>query len=388
MKILNVRYGNAPVADALMIGHNLAYKNNPKYLFVPECHKPEKNFLAASCALCTYLAEHPEFDVVFAKDSYEILYYLCFHQATLNLKYIDFEEVPVLVQNNNLLSIFQVHEARSYIMSKLGTTVSKPANREFKLSICLSTFNRSTELEQALVALKNQTESQFELIVINDGSTDPETLRAHQFLKTKYFDLQHNWKWVDQENTYLGMARNNAAKIASGNCLLFLDDDNIPETNMVETYKRYWLTQDYKVFVSCFKIFYDNQPGVFNHWYPFPTAGFSRTLANIISDAQCLIDKDFFWKVGGYTSDKGIGYEDWEFYLKVVQHEKIFPIFESIYLYRVHDLDNSMRKNTKAFLNNQRGIRPMQAAYPRLARSFLQNIALFNSHNYLSTKKS
>jgi glycosyltransferase involved in cell wall biosynthesis len=388
MKILNIRYGQVPGSDAFMIGHDQTFKNNPKYLYVPECHKPEKNFLAASQALCIYLSQHPEYEVVNAKDSYEILYYLCFHQAALKIRNIDFAEVPVIYPGKQLFEIFLVQEARAYILKYLGNQMGQPAEREFRLSICMTTFNRIGELEEALIALTNQSETNFELIVINDGSTEAKVLEFHQQMRQKYFAYQPNWKWVDQENTYLGMARNNAAKVASGNCLLFLDDDNIPEKNMVEIYKKNWLYQNYKVFVSSFKIFYEGRPGAFNHWYPFPTAGYSRTLANIVSDAQCLIDKDLFWKLGGYSTDKGIGFEDWEFFLKVLQTEKMFPIYESLYMYRVHEQDNSMRKNTKAFLNNQRGIRPLQAAYPRLARSFLQNIAHFNSHNYLSTKKS
>lgn len=387
MKELRVAYGHEPVSTHLTIGHNSSYSKHPNYLFVHPCHKPEKNFLAASQKLCQYLLENTEIQLVHAVNNFQILYYAFFHKSSLKINRLTFEDCDPSYYGNDFLEKELAQEACQFIR-RFSSAPENKTEREFKLTICMTTFNRENELEEALESLKNQTNSDFELIVINDGSTDESAKIFHSAMKDKYFKDKTSWKWIDQDNTYLGQARNNAAAKASGNCLLFLDDDNVPESYMVQSYKDYWQKYDYKVFVSAFEIFYEEHPQAKNFWYPFPTSTFAKTLGNIIADAQCLIDVDLFKKINGYTTDKGIGYEDWEFYLKILETESIFPIQKPLYRYRVHKADNSMRKNTKAYLNNKRAIRPLQRMYPRLARSFMQNIAHFNSHNYITAKKS
>lgn len=387
MKELRVGYGHEPSSTHLTIGHNPKHSKNLNYLFIPPCHKPEKNFLAASQKLCEYLLDHTEIQSVHAVNNFQILYYAYFHKSSLRVDKLSFDECEPSYYGNEFLENELSKEACHFIRHFSSAPENK-YERDFKLSICMTTFNRKKELEEALEALKNQSHSDFELIVINDGTTDESAKSFQAAMKDKYFKADSSWKWIDQENTYLGQARNNAAAKASGNCLLFLDDDNIPELHMVQTYKDNWQKYNYKVFVSAFQIFYDEHPHSKNYWYPFPTSTFAKTLGNIIADAQCLIDVELFKKIDGYTTDKGIGYEDWEFYLNILEAESIFPIFKPLYRYRVHKADNSMRKNTKAFLNNQRAIRPLQKKFPRLARSFMQNIAHFNSHNFITAKKS
>lgn len=379
---MKVSYLTAPQEGILTIGHDEQYKNTPHYLFVKSLVKNHQNFLAASCALFRFLVEHPEISEVEMLNHYELLYYPILNKSFLKVKKFSYSNTELSFNVKTIMNEFMVKEARHIVDKELHLSRKRILPREMKLSICMTTFNRIKELEEALVALLNQSDKDFELVVVNDGSTDKEVMAYHEKLKEKYF-TSTKWKWIDQENTYLGAARNRGAQESSGNVLLFIDDDNIPDIKMVETYRRYYREIDSDVFVSNLNIFYELKPHELTPWFPFPDGDFSATLSNVISDAQCLIDKNLFFKVGGYTTDRNVGYEDWEFFLTLkLQGIRIHPIIEPQYFYRVHKGDVSMRSQTKAMLNNQRAVRVLQKRHPRMARAYLFNIGLFNVSNF------
>lgn len=374
--------------DTIFFGHREELKDHTQYNYVPPCHKPEKNLFAASAFVCEFLKALPGSKELEVMGRPEVLYYCIYQKGDLAIQTFKILPGNLALSNGSLVTKLMQEEARHFVLNTLDQPPPLPIQRKFALSICMTTFNRSLELADSLRSLDQQTDKNFELIVINDGSSDPTSLDFHTEVKKSYFQKNKNWKWIDQENSFLGEARNNAAKAASGNVLLFLDDDNIPQKKMIETYKRYWENFPNRVFVSSFEIFYEAHPGILNRWYPFTNPRFSHCLGNIIADAQCLIDKELFNQIQGYTTDRGLGFEDWELYNKLLlQNEPIYPILDPLYLYRVNSANNSMRKYTKGFQNNERATRPFVQRLPRLKRSVMFNISLFNSNNYLFDKR-
>ncbi len=88
------------------------------------------------------------------------------------------------------------------------------------LSIIIPTFNRSQKLADTLNSLKNQPFRDFELIIVNDGSTD-NTLEQLNNIRPDFKSV----KVITQENRGRAGARNAGARESSGNILLFYDDD-------------------------------------------------------------------------------------------------------------------------------------------------------------------
>ena len=84
-------------------------------------------------------------------------------------------------------------------------------------SIVIPTYNKSSYLAQVLEALNEQLRSTVEIIVVDDGSTDDTQQVAHQF----------GASYVPQEHKGIGLARarNNGARAARSDYLIFLDDD-------------------------------------------------------------------------------------------------------------------------------------------------------------------
>ena len=90
-----------------------------------------------------------------------------------------------------------------------------------------------TKLRTALGSLKQQTYRNFEVIVVDDGSPDPqvpsELIEIRQEIEATGLALDR------QENRYLGAARNVGASHAAGDYLIFMDDDNAAMPNEIST---------------------------------------------------------------------------------------------------------------------------------------------------------
>ncbi|MFN4220205.1 MAG: glycosyltransferase [bacterium] len=105
-----------------------------------------------------------------------------------------------------------------------------------KISVQISTFNRSIILKEVLLSLDNQTidKNLYEVLVINDGSTD-DTKEMVENLSTK---VSYNLRLINQENLGLPIARNQGIKNTDCEIILFIDDDVLADKNLIlEHYK-------------------------------------------------------------------------------------------------------------------------------------------------------
>ncbi|MGL4951708.1 MAG: glycosyltransferase family 2 protein [Mycoplasma sp.] len=100
------------------------------------------------------------------------------------------------------------------------------------ISICLPCYNVSKYLDKLFSTLKNQTFKNFELLFINDGSTD-DTYQKILYLVEKYKDSL-NCKVYTQKNKGIGATRNELIKKANGEYLFFLDPDDSMPKNALE----------------------------------------------------------------------------------------------------------------------------------------------------------
>ena len=88
-----------------------------------------------------------------------------------------------------------------------------------KISIIIPVFNGERFIKKAIESVLNQNFKDFELIIVNDGSTD-DTLNIIKEFEDDRISV------VSQENMGPGASRNNALKMASGEYVMFLDSDD------------------------------------------------------------------------------------------------------------------------------------------------------------------
>ena len=105
-----------------------------------------------------------------------------------------------------------------------------------RATIQLCTYNRAVLLERVLDACFEQTfdPSEYEVVLVNDGSTDatPEVIARASRRATCRFEV------INQVNSGLAKGRNAGIARATGERIIFIDDDVLPLPNFVEEHLR------------------------------------------------------------------------------------------------------------------------------------------------------
>lgn len=97
-------------------------------------------------------------------------------------------------------------------------------------SIIIPTFNRETIIIRAIEGVLDQTFDNWELLIVDDGSTDRTKENVQPYLKDKRI------KYVYQNNAGVCAARNTGAKFANGQYLIFIDSDDKIESSWLEDF--------------------------------------------------------------------------------------------------------------------------------------------------------
>jgi len=95
-----------------------------------------------------------------------------------------------------------------------------------KVSICIPTFNRKDYLAETLESIYSQTYKDYEVLVVDDGSTDG----TKEMLEERGYNLRYHW----QENAGNAAARNTLLKMAQGKYVAFLDSDDLFTPDAIE----------------------------------------------------------------------------------------------------------------------------------------------------------
>ena len=98
-----------------------------------------------------------------------------------------------------------------------------------KISIIVPVYNAENELKKSVDSILNQTEMDFEVILVDDGSQD-NSLKICRH----YAEIDCRVKVIHQENTGVSAARNAGIAIAAGDYIGFVDSDDWIELQMYE----------------------------------------------------------------------------------------------------------------------------------------------------------
>lgn len=98
-----------------------------------------------------------------------------------------------------------------------------------RYSIIVPAYNTEKYIDKCLKSIFSNTYKNFEVIIVNDGSTDKT-----ENIINKYIKKYDNIIYIKQKNMGLSLARNNGVKKATGDYLLFIDSDDYVEKNLLE----------------------------------------------------------------------------------------------------------------------------------------------------------
>ena len=105
------------------------------------------------------------------------------------------------------------------------------------ISIIVPVYNVESYLEECLESIKNQTYADIEVILVNDGSTDGSREICEQ-----YCEKDIRFRLINQENQGQSVARNRGVKESVGQFIMFVDSDDVINTNVLEVLLPYMKT--------------------------------------------------------------------------------------------------------------------------------------------------
>ncbi len=206
------------------------------------------------------------------------------------------------------------------------------------VSVCIVHHNRPQLLKIAIASIANQDYPNFEVIVIDDGSTDPMACKMLAEIEDD-FGLR-GWLVLRQEHAGVGAARNLAAQRARGDYILFMDDDNCAKQGELKTLIEAALRTNADIVTSFFDVFHGNgepKPGeqpVRTHLFLGSDAG-SGLFENVFGDTNALVRRTKFMELGGFTCDQSNPAEDWRFFATaVLQGAALEVVPEPLFWYR------------------------------------------------------
>lgn len=196
-----------------------------------------------------------------------------------------------------------------------------------KVSVVIPCFNQGRYLDETVNSVLAQSYADFEIIVVNDGSTDEFTnslLRDYLRPKTRV---------IHTENQGVCLARNSGIEAASGEYILPLDADDLIGRDYFRKAVQI-LDEIRKVgIVSCQLEFF----GELNYRPAMPPYSLDVMLTrNELGPCSSFFRREDWQRVGGYNPNMKHGWEDWDFWLSLIElGVDVYRIPEVLFFYRI-----------------------------------------------------
>lgn len=209
-----------------------------------------------------------------------------------------------------------------------------------KISVIVPMFNTETYINQCLKSIFEQSYVDFEVLIINDGSTD-----RSESIALEYVRRDSRFKIYRQSNKGAGAARNKGLEMATGEFIYFLDSDDYIHSSTFE---------------KCIEFFQRNNVEV------------------VMFDAECVIEKNFLEK----KIDKSIYVLSKSNYY---DRSRIFPSGETIGIndyFKESYFNNKFRANIVLFMFKREVIEINKIRFNELLTYYEDFMFLFELSKY------
>lgn len=204
------------------------------------------------------------------------------------------------------------------------------------ISIIIPCYNDAKYIEQSVISVLNQTYPNIEVIVVDDGSNSA-TKTVLKKLEPKITKL------ISQENQGQSTARNVGIREAKADYILVLDSDDYFEPSFCE--KALIVLEDINIKLVASYMVRFNDNGIIDEYRNFG-GGIGNLILNNQATGSVMFRKKDFIRVGGYDEMMRSGFEDWEFYIRMLKDGgNIFIIKEPLFYYRLRENSTTLRAN-------------------------------------------
>lgn len=194
-----------------------------------------------------------------------------------------------------------------------------------RVSVVIPCYNHGAFIEEAIASVRTQTFADHEIVVVNDGSDDHQTIKLLNDLKGERLTV------LQTPNRGTAAARNAAIAHAQGEFILPLDaDDRIAPLYLELAVAA--IDRDPQVRVVSGRVeFFGERSG---EWH-LPDYSPARLLVDNMLVATSLFRRSDWQRVGGYRESLR-GWEDWDFWLSVLaEGGTVERLDEVVFYYRI-----------------------------------------------------
>ena len=244
----------------------------------------------------------------------------------------------------------------------------------------MGVYNGERHVQQAIFSILAQDYEDFELIIINDGSTDGSLAKIKQIQDPRMII-------IDQENQGLTKSLNNGLKIAKGDLIARQDADDISLVNRLSTQINALDVDPELGLLGC-SMYISNSKGTFNEIFHYPCS-YSDIKQAIFSynpfiHGAMVIRKELLVELGGYNEDFRY-VQDYELWSRLVFKTKCENLPQPLYA-RLREGDCSetsvdkssyveaIQKNLNAAHTSDKGVKPKaikaESIYPYIGWPF------------------
>lgn len=205
-------------------------------------------------------------------------------------------------------------------------------------TVVIPLYNKELSIENTINSVLNQTYQDFEIIVVNDGSTD-NGARIIEGINDDRILLIH------QENQGVSAARNLGIKAANKKWIAFLDGDDLWQVNHLEEItKMMAMFPNEKVYVTSFE--YSDKRKMFKHSRKSPIFKIDNYFKEAIKEelmwtSIVVVNKECFKKVGGFNLDLNRG-EDLDLWARLARE---YSVIKSSIVTAVYRIEAENRSN-------------------------------------------
>ncbi len=201
---------------------------------------------------------------------------------------------------------------------------------EALVSIITPTFNSEKFISETIKSVQNQTYTNWEMIIVDDGSSDKTVDIVSERIKTdkriKLFQLE--------KNSGAGIARNTALLKAIGKYIAFLDADDLWKPQKLEKQIDFLISNQLRFTFSFYECM-DEEGNTLNKLIESPKELSYRQLfyCNYVGNLTGIYDADYFGKIQISSIRKR---QDWMMWLTVLKKIRTAcPVPESLAIYRI-----------------------------------------------------
>ncbi len=178
------------------------------------------------------------------------------------------------------------------------------------LSVIIPYYNMGNYIKDTLESIINSTYPDKEIVIVNDGSDDPDSIAVLYEIEKKY-----PVKIIHKQNEGLAKARNTGALHANGEFIAFLDADDMVNPEYYEyaiKILRHYKNVD---FVGCWEEYFEGAQGIWPTWNPEPPY---LLVHNTINSQGIVVRKKIFLLFGLNDPEMEYGLEDYEAVVRMV----------------------------------------------------------------------